>query len=180
MKICLDSGHGGKDPGAVNNELGYKEAHCALDITKWIAELLEESGDQYKLTRSTDAYISLTERCNISNKYKPDAFVSIHLNSATSKAAKGIETLRYTKVGSTTKALAQNVQDALIAATKWTNRGVKERENLTVLKKTVAPAILVEVGFISNNEEAKLLHNCRWQYKIARAIVNGLKKTFPN
>lgn len=178
MRIVVDSGHGGKDPGAVNNNLNYKEAHAALEIAEWVQELLVEKGNQVKLTRTTDAYVTLTERCNISNAYKPNAFVSIHLNSATNKKANGIETLRYTKVGNTTKTLATNVQNALIKATGWTNRGVKERENLTVLKKTVAPAILVEVGFISNDEEAKLLFNCRWQYKIAKAIVEGLEKTF--
>lgn len=177
MRICLDAGHGG-EPGAVNQNLNYKEAHAALEISKWIEELLLENGDQCKLTRTTDTYITLTERCNISNAYKPDAFVSIHLNSAENKTARGIETLRYSKVGNTTKTLASNVQAALIKATGWKNRGVKERDNLTVLKKTVAPAVLVEVGFISNDEEAKLLFNCRWQYKIARAIVEGLEKTF--
>lgn len=176
LKFCLDSGHGGKDPGAVNGN--KKEAHAALEITYWLKELLEEKNHIVKLTRTDDTYISLTERCNISNKFSPSAFISIHLNSAENKSASGVETLRYTKVGSTTKNLAANVQKHLVAATGFKNRGVKERDNLTVLKKTVAPAILVEVGFISNDQEAELLFNCRWQYKIAKAILKGIEETF--
>lgn len=180
IRICLDAGHGGKDSGATN--LSLYESHGTLQVVNWIKNLLLDSctKEQYliELTRKDDTYVGLTERCTISNNFKADAFISIHFNSAENKTASGIETLRYPTVGSTTKRLANNVQTCLIDSLKWKNRGVKERSNLTVLKKTVAPAILVECGFISHAEESKLLFDCHTQYKIAKAIVKSIEQTF--
>ena len=100
------------------------------------------------------------------------------MNAAANKEASGIETWRYTNVGDTTRTLAKEVQTELIAATGARDRGVKTNTTFYVLKHTKAPAVLVEAGFISNNEEAKLLFASKYQDKIAKAIVNGVEKTF--
>ncbi|MGN1150062.1 MAG: N-acetylmuramoyl-L-alanine amidase, partial [Sutterella sp.] len=90
--------------------------------------------------------------------------------------AAGIETWRYENVGAKTKKLSDNVQTELIGATGAKNRGVKTTTTLYVLKHTVASAVLVECGFISNSGEAKQLFTEKYQDKLASAIVNGVYK----
>lgn len=181
VRICIDPGHTwaedtGGDPGACNGK--YYESVAALEIAKKVKSKLKAKGYEVKMTRSGgDKDLTLAQRCNISNKFNADLFISIHLNAATNKSASGVETLRYPKVGTRTKNLAKNVQTELIAALGWKDRGVKERSNLYVLKHTVASAVLVECGFISNNAECEKLFNSKWQDKIAAAIVKGVEKT---
>ena len=170
--IVLDAGHGGKDPGAVNGTKYEKVA--ALAIAKKVGAKLKEKGFNVKYTRSKDVYFTLEERCRMSNNWNADAFVSIHLNAATNKSAKGIETWRYQNVGSTTKKLADEVQTELIAATGAKNRGVKTTTSLYVLKHTKASACLIECGFISNDEECKKLFSNTYQEKLATAIAKGI------
>lgn len=179
VRVCVDAGHeGGKagfDPGAVNGS--KKEAVAALAIAKKVGCKLTEKGYLVRFTRTKDQDMTLAERCRISNSFDADIFVSIHLNSATNKSASGVETLRYPKVGTRTKNLAKNVQTELIAALGWKDRGVKERSDLYVLKHTVASAVLVECGFLSNSAESEKLFDSKWQEKIASAIVKGVYKT---
>lgn len=172
FKICIDAGHGGADPGAVNGK--YHESDAALAIAKKVGAKLKAVGYGVKYTRSTDKKVTLDRRCDISNLYDADVFVSIHLNAAANPDAHGIETWRYTNVGSRTKNLANNVQTELIAATGAKNRGVKTTTSFYVLKHTVASAVLVEVGFISNPDEVKKLFQTKYQDKIANAIAKGI------
>ena len=182
LKVCLDAGHGGRDSGAINEKYDVKESILAMQIVNTLREILLLSNRfQYKvkLTRSDIyTYPSLTERCTTANKFGADIFISIHLNSATNKSAKGIETLIYDKASKTARTLATNVQHQLIKRMDWKNRGVKERDNLTVLKKTRMPAILVECGFISNDEECLYLQEPTVQWNIADAIARGIADTF--
>ena len=175
LKICIDPGHGGSDPGAVNGSL--HEADAALAIAKKVGALLEARGVQVKYTRTADNAVSLADRCKISDTFGADVFVSIHLNSAENKNASGIETWRYSNVGARTKALAENVQTELIGATGAKNRGVKTTSSLYVLKHTTASAVLIEAGFLSNSKEAKLLFSESYQEKLASAIVSGIYKS---
>lgn len=173
--LCIDAGHGGHDPGAVNGS--KHEAVAALAIAKKVGAKLKEKGITVKYTRSADKFVSLADRCRISNEFGADAFVSIHLNAATNKDAAGIETWRYEKVGAKTKKLAENVQTELIGITGAKDRGVKTTTSLYVLKHTVASAVLCEVGFISNAGEARLLFTEKYQNKIASAIVKAVVHT---
>ena len=173
--ICIDPAHGGKDPGAVN---GSKyESVATLDIAFKVGAELERKGYEVVYTRTTDKHITLAERCAISNNKGANAFISIHLNASTNRNAHGIETWHYYKVGDNTKELANNIQNNLIKSTSAKNRGVKTTETLYVLKHTIAPAVLVECGFISNHEESELLFDDDYQNKIANAIVKGVEKT---
>jgi N-acetylmuramoyl-L-alanine amidase len=173
--ICIDAGHGGTDPGAVNGS--KREAVAALAIARKVGAKLIDKGYKVIFTRKEDKYVSLADRCKLSNAREADAFVSIHLNAATNKEAAGIETWRYEKVGALTKSLASNVQTELISATGAKDRGVKTTTTLYVLKRTVAPAILIECGFISNNAEATQLFSGTYQDKLACAIVSGIEKS---
>lgn len=175
VRVCIDAGHGGSDPGAVNGVL--HESSAALAIAKKVGALLKARGEQVKYTRTADNTVSLADRCKISNTFGADAFISIHLNSAENKTASGIETWRYTNVGTRTKKLAESVQTELIGATGAKNRGVKTTSSLYVLKHTTASAVLIEAGFICNDAEAKKLFTAKYQDKIAAAIVNGIYKS---
>ena len=175
--ICLDAGHGG-EPGAVN---GSKyESVATLDIVFKVGAELENKGYEVVYTRTNDKHITLGERCAISNNKGANAFVSIHLNSATNRDAHGIETWCYYKVGDKTKELANNIQSNLIKSTNAKNRGVKTTETFYVLKHTIAPAVLIECGFISNHDESELLFDNDYQNKIANAIVTGIEDTLKN
>lgn len=165
--ICLDAGHGGTDPGACGN--GLKEKDITLKMIGKVRDLLEKSGFEVVLTRTTDTYVKLSERCRIANSNKCDCFVSIHTNSATNTTARGIETLCYTKNN-----LAFYIQQNLIEATGLTNRGVKERKDLAVLNGTEMQAVLVELGFISNAEDSKLLIDESFLNKSAESIAKGV------
>lgn len=172
--ICIDAGHGGADAGAVTG--GLYEKAVTLATAKLLRAELEAAGFDVIMTRETDKALMLGERCRISNASGAAAFVSIHCNSAENKDAHGIETWRFSKVGQTTKALAENVQDRMIDATGARNRGVKEG-SFFVLKNTMAPAVLVEMGFLSNKEESRKLFTTRYQTAIAKAICKGIIDT---
>ncbi len=178
----LDAGHGGHDSGAINISLNLKEKVATLDITKRLGELLETAGAKVFYSRkNNDHYPALVERASQANNAKVDAFISIHLNSADNKDASGIETFVYS-LQSTSKAniLAKYVQDNLIKATGAKDRGVKEFPQLVVLRNTTMPAILCEVGFISNSGEAVKLFNSAYQTTIAEAIYKAVLQTYSN
>lgn len=175
LKVCIDAGHGGSDCGAYNK--GYKEKDITLNLALKVGALISDKVDVV-YTRNTDTTISLSERCNISNKKDCDYFVSIHVNSATNKTANGIETFKYISAGKKGDVLASSIQNNLISNTGAKNRGVK-KASYYVLKKTIAPAVLVEVGFLSNDEELKLLNSDIYQFKLAKSIANGIINAIP-
>ena len=174
-KIFIDAGHGGKDPGAVNGDIYEKD--IALQIALKLNTALKNNGFETAMSRSTDVFIPLTERAQKANNFNADIFISLHLNSATNSNAEGIEFLVYENKGVNNK-LASNIQNELIKIKGIVNRGIKERKDLAVLNSTRMPAILIEVGFISNNRELTLLRNDIYQNQIVQAINNGICNFF--
>ncbi|WP_422448189.1 N-acetylmuramoyl-L-alanine amidase [Thermoanaerobacterium sp. DL9XJH110] len=173
MRIVIDPGHGGSDPGAVGPN-GLKEAHVNLAVALKVAEKLRKAGVEVKLTRTSDVFIDLQPRCDIANSFGADYFVSIHCNSAGTPKARGTETYCY-KLGGKGEVLAKVIQAELIAATGRVNRGIKTA-NYYVLRRTNMPAVLTELAFISNPEEERLLSNPEFQEKFAIAIARGIGK----
>ncbi len=173
MRIVIDPGHGGRDPGAIGPS-GLKEANVTLLVAMKVAEKLQGAGVEVKLTRTTDAFVDLQPRCDVSNTWGADYFVSIHCNAAGTPQARGTETYCY-KFGGKGEVLAKAIQAELIAATGRANRGVKEA-NFYVLRKTNMPAVLTELAFISNPEEERLLASAAYQEKCALAIAKGIGK----
>ncbi len=172
MKFCIDAGHGGKDSGACGNR-GTREKDFTLDIAKRVGAKLQKLGHTVVYTRTTDVFIELMERANISNKNNCDLFISIHINSAESKTARGIETFHHPN-SSKGKEYATKVQEMLIKRMiSATDRGVKTA-NFAVLRNTNCPAILVECGFISNSDEELLLMSEEYRESLSNAIVEGL------
>lgn len=89
MRIVVDPGHGGKDPGAVRSR--YREKDWNLDVAKELARLLKKGGFEVKLTREKDTFIALSERSKISNNFKADLFVSVHTNASKNRNANGFQ-----------------------------------------------------------------------------------------
>lgn len=171
-KVALDPGHG-KDPGAVG-PTGLKEKDVAFDITTRLGKLLTSNGINIKYTRTADAFVGLSERAVIANRWGADYFVSVHCNAATTSSASGTETYHY--AGSAKgKALANCIQTELVNTLKLTNRGIKTA-NFAVLRETSMPAVLAEVAFISNPAEEKKLADSAFRQKAAEAIARGICK----
>lgn len=171
VKICIDPGHGGADPGAVG-PTGLKEKDVNLAVAKQVAALLKPIAN-VKLTRTTDIAVSLKDRAHISNAWGADYFISLHANSFTSRTVGGVETWAYAPGGQGEK-LAKAVQAELVKATGFANRGIKFNSRFAVLRDTKAPAILTETGFISNPTEEKLLRDPAFQAKVAKTIAQGV------
>jgi N-acetylmuramoyl-L-alanine amidase len=169
MKIMIDAGHGGRDPGAVGPS-GLEEAEVALAIAAYLYDELRSLDYEVVMTRWSDEFVALPMRCEMANDAKADIFLSVHLNS-NGPSAVGIETLYSTSEG---KAVAEPVHKALIKATGDRDRGLKERDNLHVLNGTDMPAILVEVGFISHPDTEKKFRSPDYRKLLAQAIREGL------
>ena len=184
MRIVIDPGHAGRnvDPGAVNQSTGLQEADVALLVSKLIESQLLAAGHEVKLTRTeweqaeTD---DLDYRTSLANDWGAELFVSIHCNSAVSPNAAGYEV--WTSPGDTEgDALATCIYAQIaIEFPDRTGRadysdGDPDKESrFYVLVHTNAPACLVEMAFISNDEEAALLSDVAWQTRYARAIALG-------
>lgn len=174
--IVIDPGHGGKDPGTIgiNNSL---EKDINLDISKKLYKKLKGKGYEVIITRDKDEYIDNIQRAKLANKEKAKIFVSIHCNSAkNNSSANGIQVLYYPSNKATNNELfAQTVLDEVLRNTGANNKGIVERKDLIVLNQTNMPAIVVECGFLSNEDEANLLGTHRYQRKIVNGIVKGLE-----
>ena len=157
MKWYLDFGHGGKDPGAIG-PTNLKESDVALKIGMIIKENLENVLEKVITTREDDKYYSLDYRTKKANNENCDYFISIHLNSATNSSAKGCEVWLYNE-NSKLKNLANNLCNNLSTKMDTPNRGVKYSKNLSVLKNTKMPSLLIEIDFISNKEVENYLRN---------------------
>ena len=185
MKVVIDPGHAGRnvDPGAVNQSTGLQEADVALLVSKLVESQLLAAGHEVKLTRTeweqaeTD---DLDYRTSLANDWGAELFVSIHCNSAVSPNAAGYEV--WTSPGDTEgDALATCIYAQIaIEFPDRTGRadysdGDPDKESrFYVLVHTNAPACLVEMAFISNDEEAALLSDVAWQTRYARAIAKGI------
>lgn len=175
VKIFIDPGHGGTDPGAVGN--GLREKDLTLAISKKIESILknEYQGVTTKLSRTVDQTLSLKQRTDMANSWKADYLVSVHINAG---GGQGYETFSYN--GSYNAKAATNqkrnvIHDEIIKATGFKDRGKKE-SNLHMVRESSMPACLTESGFIDNASDAKLLKQSSFLDKVARGHVNGLAK----
>ncbi len=179
--IVLDAGHGGSDPGAVYNHDGddYKEKVINLAVAKKVRDILQNNGIRVEMTRSGDTYPSLSERSAFANKLGAAMFVSIHSNSFPSNTeVAGIE-VYYSKTnnsdryGLNSKKLASDIYKQMISATKAAQRGVKTEQHV-VTRTSEMPAVLIELGFITNKDEALNLYSPKYQDLLAGAIADAI------
>lgn len=171
-KVIIDAGHGGTDVGATSG--GIYEKDITLDISKRVEKLLNQKGYQVVMTRPNDTYVSLQDRVTISEKNDPDIFVSIHVNSSVRPEITGVETHYYHQES---MALAQTVHSSLASAVQSPNRGLF-KSKFYVINHTTVPAILVEIGFISNSGEREQLVGEKRKQATAKAIADGVENYF--
>lgn len=174
VKVFIDAGHGGKDPGAVAN--GLREKDLTLTITKRVGEILSKEYDDViiEYSRTTDKDVSLSERTNAANKSNADYFFSIHVNAG---GGTGYEDYVYNgKTSSKTETMREIIHTEVKRVLE--KYGIKDRgmkkANFHVLRESKMPAMLVETLFIDNTNDAKLLKNENFIEDISQAYVIGI------
>ncbi len=186
--VVIDPGHGGQDPGA--QFAGLKEKDLNLDVALRLRQALEAKGCQVILTRDADKdyyapglvrgrtakRIELNQRINIAAVNQADLFVSIHTNSYPKGNSYGAETY-YHLQSAPGKALAERIQ-AHLRQVQPDNRRQAKAGDYYLINQTKMPAVLVEMGFLSNPKERKLLTNDSYKDQIARAISGGIEQFF--
>ncbi len=182
--VVLDAGHGGNDPGKIGVDDSL-EKDLNLIIAKKVQKLLEQQDVKVVMTRETDAGLyeeqtsnkkvqDMKNRCALINETQPDCVVSIHQNSYHEEYVTGAQVFYYgtSKEG---ERLAEILQEKLIThADPENHRQAKANESYYLLKKTEAPIVIVECGFLSNWEEAKKLQEDSYQNQIAWAVSMGI------
>lgn len=185
--IAIDPGHGGCDPGAIG-PTGATEKSVTLRISMEVKKLLEASGAKVIMTRTTDVEVSpkkenasdieeLQARCDVANKAKADVFVCIHMDSFSSREARGTTGYYYAKGTASSRRLASLIQSSVVRYLNTQSRGTKSC-NFYVVRKTNMPATLVEIAFLSNPSEEKLLTSAAGVQKAAQGVADGIAEFF--
>ncbi len=192
--ICLDPGHGGKDPG--NREGKHQEKRYALLLAEETKAALTKAGFKVIMTRTGDTYPELEERPQWAKKRGADLFLSLHFNSADSSAAKsvqGIETYCMTparasstntrggtddaapgnRLDSKNMLLAYHLQRSMLGKLGAEDRGVR-RARFAVLRYAEMPAVLVEAGFMTHPTESQKIYSSSYRRQLAQAITAGI------
>ena len=171
--IVIDAGHGGTDCGATR--AGIKESDITLNVALRLEAILKQKGYKVYMTRRSDQTVSLQERVDIAEGKDEDVFVSIHVNSSENTSPVGTETHYYHQYSYN---LAKCIQAELAKnVTESPNRGlIKSR--FYVINHTTKPAVLVEIGFISNEKERMQLVSADRQQRTAKAIAEGVMNYF--
>jgi N-acetylmuramoyl-L-alanine amidase len=175
-RIVIDPGHGGKDPGAIG-VLGTHEKVINLKVAIDVAARLRRIGHDVHLTRSTDVFIELNDRAALANRLKADLFVSIHANHNPRPTFRGYTVFVANKASAASKACGQSLVTAL-QRTGIRNLGLR-RMDFRVLVRTHCPAVLVEMGHLSNRAEARLLEEMAFQKTMTEAITSGIVSSLP-
>ncbi len=170
MRLYLDVGHGGKDSGAAVE--GTMEKDLNLTFGLELHDALREEGHEVVMSRTSDKFIELDKRSYEANGELADLFISIHCNKHSSSAS-GTE-VWHCDGSSKGEEIAKKMIHCIKSSTYRKNRGIKPTRKLTVLNKTLMPAVLVELGFMSNSTELKLLKDKGYRYLLIEGIVNTL------
>lgn len=169
--VIVDPGHGGKDPGAISVH-GHREKDIVLDAAKVVTDSLARGGLHVRMTREDDRFIELEQRSALANRLRANLFVSIHADSAPNRAATGFTVYVARQPSADSKAAADAIARRLQAA-GVSSRG-RQEANYRVLVGTTCPAVLVELGYLSNAYEATRLADPAYRQKLAEAVANGI------
>jgi N-acetylmuramoyl-L-alanine amidase len=174
-RIVVDPGHGGKDPGTISRA-GLQEKTVTLPGAKELARLLKQDGFDVVMTRQTDVFIELDDRAAIANRFAADLFISVHADACPDPFMRGfaVYTCRDPSAGS--RSVAEAVAEAL-HGTSMEGLGMRQA-NYRVLVVTQCPAILVELGYLSNGSDAEMLADSAVQAQLARSIADGIGEYF--
>ncbi len=200
FKVVIDPGHGGRDFGAIS-PWGTQEKDLVLAVSKLVQRRFQQYGIEVIMTRSSDVFIPLEGRSYIANDKEADLFVSIHANASTSDSLQGFE-VYYLSAAADSEAgafgrggnsmgeaiywdmrnsenrresarMANFITDSVEKSVEISNRRIKAA-GFQVLKRTECPAVLVEMGYLTNVEDEEKLKSPLYQDKLARAIVDGV------
>jgi len=191
--VVLDPGHGGEDSGAMCG--GVMEKELTLDVARRVDRLLDSEGVATLMTRLGDSYVSLADRAAFGNRVKESIFISIHFNEDNKPVASGVETYyaaNQINSGSTfglwlpffsrppsnspkpeSQSLAGFIQEALVARTRSVDRGTQAKQ-FFVIANVTSPAVLIEGGFITNQDELSKLASEEYRDQLAAAIADGI------
>jgi N-acetylmuramoyl-L-alanine amidase len=181
-KILIDPGHGGQDPGTKGvaaDGVTYYEKRIAMAYALDLAGLLA-GDDRFDLmvTRTGDYYTSLKQRVDLANDWGAHMFLSCHLNAASASYVRGVEIFRY-RWSRQGDLIAKSILAGILGVgllPQWSS-GVKRNESWYVLKRTKMPAVLIEMGFMTNPEDMDILTQLDSQVSLARGVYNGISET---
>lgn len=174
--IVIDAGHGGEDPGAVTTLNTTTEAQATLSTAQHLKELLQAKGATVILTRTSDTTISLSERATISNQSNADVFISLHFDSNDTGDISGTSVYYYRKVDYN---LASVMAKYLAMNLPIQNSGAIFGD-LLVLRENTQPALLLELGYLNNLQDNRLIITEDYQRQVAETIVQALEEYFNN
>lgn len=190
--VALDPGHGGPDPGAVGPG-GVLEKHVVLAVALRLKHLLEQAGVTVYMTRDGDVDVSglgsghslrerwragLRRRVALVDGWDADVLVSIHANAVPSRRWSGGQVFYHPAGHPLSRLLATRIQEELVHITRRTRRGVSGHIEHYVLEHVRIPAVTVEVGFLSNPDEERLLNDPVYQDRLAWALFVGIARYF--
>lgn len=178
--VILDAGHGGKDPGAVNNKTNESDLNYTILYNK-ARKYFNSPNSPVKAywTRVDDTYITLADRAAFASKMKATMFVSLHMNSSDKLSAKGTEIYysnynnKASSLGINSYKLATRLLDSIVPAIGTSSRGVKSA-NYYVIKNNTVPAVLIELGFLTNSTDYNIITNAGKQELAAKAIYDTI------
>jgi len=173
--VVIDPGHGGSNPGAVYGNVEEKSLN--LKVSKILKDKLTASGVAVYMTRTDDRDVGLYERAEIANKLNADLFVSVHHNASPNTSAQGVMTLYYPSTDDSVfsgRKFAQIVQKHLVNTLKTRDWGIIPRPELVVLRQTRMPAVIAELGYMTNKAELQRLVTNDFQEKAAQALYTAI------
>ncbi|MPM41725.1 N-acetylmuramoyl-L-alanine amidase LytC [bioreactor metagenome] len=183
IKIFVDQGHNPENPNAGAEANGLREQDINYQVGIYLAQFLEmDPRFAVMLSRPTpetslgnSVATSLAERVRMANEWPADYFISIHCNSNENPAINGTEVYVY-QLDSTAAKFGRSILDAIVARVGTKDNGLRVNSTLYVLRKTTMPAVLVELAYLTNPQNAQLLENNQWSF--AYAIYEGILNYF--
>lgn len=186
FRVAIDAGHGGRDPGASALQGQLQEKTFTLDIAQRLQQILNQWGIATVMTRNADTLVQLPDRVNMINKSQSNCLVSIHLNSAPSLQASGIELWIHENTQPSeqfraiqSRRLSQYLHQTMRSKLSLKDRGIR-KSNFYILQNTTIPAVLIEVGFMSHTGDLQAINTPTFRQDAAQAIAQGLLSYYGN
>ncbi len=180
--IYLDAGHGGLDFGAIIKSPHFVEKKLTLTTAHYTKRYLEKMGYRVSLTRSRDFFVSLQKRVSVANTAKAGVYVGIHFNSCPNPEVSGVEVYycdSCDRRSFSSKKLAGSVLNKTVFRTHALSRGVR-KGNFYIIRETEMPSILIEAGFLTNQEERNKIRQRIYLDEIAKGIAEGIDRFVKN
>lgn len=175
--VVIDAGHGGDDTGSYAKWGEWSEKDYNLDIVNKIAEIWKDRSTKLYFTRTKDEKVSLNDRVELANELEADLFVSIHCNSTDEYAGNGLEALyKSNHYSSVSQNIAQNCLENLENNTGLENRGILDGQSIYIIRKSKMPTILLEMGFLSDEQDLSYLEQEVSRKKMADTVCVSIKQ----